>query len=67
MVTTETQKPKFSIAAANIPPREVSDLLLRYKVHLSRKFDRTLNQLERLQRMRKGKPVLPPIKVEVSS
>jgi len=34
---------------------------------LSREFDRTLNQLERLQRIRKGQPVLPPIKVEVSS
>ena len=64
---TETQKPKFNTAAASIPPGEVSDQLIRYEAHLSREFDRTLSQLERLQRMRKGQPVLPPIKVELSS
>jgi hypothetical protein len=34
-------------------------LLLRYEVDLSREIDRTLNQLERAQRQRKGQP-LPP-------
>jgi hypothetical protein len=34
---------------------------------LSREFDRTLNQLERLQRMRKGQPVLPPMELKISS
>jgi len=29
-------------------------------------FNLTLTQLERLQRMRMGQPVLPPIKVEIS-
>jgi len=50
-----------------VPKDEVLGRLLRYEAHLSREFDRTLSQLERLQRMRKGQPVLPPIKVEVSS
>ena len=50
-----------------VPKYEVLGRLLRYEAHLSREFDRTLSQLERLQRMRKGQPVLPPIKVEVSS
>jgi hypothetical protein len=36
-------------------------------VDLDRDFDPTLTQPERAQRMRKGQPVLPPIKVEVSS
>jgi len=42
------------------------DRRLRFEVHLSREFARTLNQLLELQRIRKGKPVLPPVKVELS-
>jgi hypothetical protein len=34
--------------------------------HLSREFDRTLAQPERLQRMRLGQPVIPPINVRLS-
>lgn len=43
------------------------DRLLRYEANLERSFDRTLNQLERLQRMRLGQPVPPPLQVNVSS
>jgi len=43
------------------------DLLLRYETNLERAFDRTLNQLERLQRMRKGQPVPPTLNVNVSA
>jgi hypothetical protein len=32
----------------------------RYETHLSREIDRVLNRLERLQRMRQGKPLPPP-------
>ena len=52
--------------ASEGPTNEGTERLLRYEAHLSREFDRTLSQLERLQRMRKGQQVLPPIKVEVS-
>jgi hypothetical protein len=41
--------------------------LLRYEASIERAIDRTMGQLERLQRMRFGQPVLPPIKLEVSS
>jgi hypothetical protein len=34
---------------------------------IERAFDRTLAQLERLQRMRLGQQVLPAIKLDVSS
>ena len=54
------------LAGARVPSQEVSDRLLRYDAHLSREFDRTLSQLERLQRMRRGQPVLPPVKVDLS-
>jgi hypothetical protein len=35
--------------------------LSRYEAHLSREFDRTLSQLERLERMRLGHPRLEPM------
>ena len=41
--------------------------LLRYEASIERAFDRTLSQLERLQRIRLGQPVPPPIKLDVSS
>jgi hypothetical protein len=63
----EALRREHNVAGARVPSQEVSDRLLRYEAHLSREFDKTLSQLERLQRMRKGQPVLPPIKVEVSS
>ena len=63
----EELKREHNLAGTRVPPQAVSDRLIRYEAHLSREFDRTLNQLERLQRMRNGQPVLPPIKVEVSS
>jgi hypothetical protein len=43
------------------------ELLLRYETSLERQFDRILTQLERLQRIRSGQPVPPPVKVEVST
>ena len=49
-----------------VPPPAVSERLLRYETHLSREFDRTLSQLDHLQRMRLGQPVLPPVNVRLS-
>jgi hypothetical protein len=42
------------------------ELLLRYEASLERSIDRTLTQLERLQRMRLGLAVLPPVKLEIT-
>jgi hypothetical protein len=39
----------------------------RYEASIERGFDRTLTQLERIQRMRRGQSVPPPIKVDISS
>src|SRR5579862_1835178 len=52
-------------AAALIPKPAVAERLLRYQVTLERSIERTLTQLERLQRMRQGQPVAPPIKVQI--
>lgn len=43
------------------------EVLIRYEANLDRAIDRTLNQLERLQRTRLGQHVPPPISVNVSS
>ena len=49
-----------------VPPPDVLDLLLRYEANLDRSFDRTLSQLERLQRIRLGQLVPPPVKIDLS-
>jgi hypothetical protein len=51
----------------NVPDAPQLDRLLRYETTLQRDFDRTLSQLERLQRIRKGQPVSPTLNVQVSS
>ena len=43
------------------------DRLLRYESNFERAFDRILNQLERLQRIRRGQPVPPTVNVNVST
>jgi hypothetical protein len=42
------------------------EVLLRYESNLERAFDRTLSQLERIQRIRSGDAVPPPVNVSVS-
>ncbi len=49
-----------------IPPPEVAERLQRYEIMLERSIDRTLGQLDRLQRMRRGQPVSPTVKVELA-
>jgi len=63
----EALKAIHNLEVSRIPSMEVSDRLLRYEAHLSREFDKTLSQLERLQRIRKGQQVLPTIKLDLSS
>jgi hypothetical protein len=50
-----------------IPDDPRAERLMRYEASLERAFDRTLNQLERIQRMRKGQVVPPPLNVQVNS
>ena len=44
-----------------VPEAPRLDRLLRYAASLERSFDRTLSQLERLQRIRLGQPILPKL------
>jgi len=52
---------------ASVPESPAQERLQRYEASLERAFDRTLNQLERLQRMRLGHNVAPPLKIDVSA
>jgi hypothetical protein len=51
----------------SLPPDEYADRLLRYDAHYERQFYRAINELERLQRRRKGEAVPPPLKLEIDS
>ena len=64
--TIGRERSEYKSMAATIPGPEVSDRLLRYETHLSREIDRILNQLERLQRARRGQPAPPRIDVNIS-
>ena len=43
----------------SLPPADATDKLLRYEAHLDRQLYRAMDQLERLQRQRRGENVPP--------
>ncbi|MFH1373303.1 MAG: hypothetical protein ABII79_05885 [bacterium] len=53
--------------ALSIPDANTTNTCLRYETTIERQLYRALNQLERLQRARKGDAVPPPINVELSA
>jgi hypothetical protein len=53
-------------AAAVLPSMDVLEKILRYETKLERQLYRAMSQLERLQRMRQGEAVPPPMRLEVS-
>jgi len=61
----EEERLRVGEAAAIIPDQAVMDRFIRYEAYLRREFNRTLANLERLQRIRLGQPVLQPIRVDV--
>ncbi len=65
LVVTEPVDRESEIAIVRKMP--APEVLMRYETNFERNIDRTLNQLERLQRMRLGQPVPPPVKVELST
>lgn len=52
--------------ASFLPSRDALDNIWRYETMLERQFYRAMNQLERLQRARRGEVVPPPLTMEVS-
>jgi hypothetical protein len=58
---------RMECKSACVPEAPRLDRILRYSASLERDFDRTLNQLERLQRMRTGQAVPPTLNLNVST
>jgi hypothetical protein len=51
----------------SLPPADTTDKPLRYEAHLDRQLYRAMDQLERLQRQRRGEPVPPPCERQFGS
>ena len=49
----------------SLPPADATDKLLRYEAHLDRQLYRAMDQLERLQRQRRGEKVPPPLHISL--
>jgi hypothetical protein len=62
----EEQEEEARQAAAVLPSLEVLDKIMRYETKLERQQFRAMNQLERVQRLRQGEAVPPPLTLEVS-
>jgi len=57
---------KVALGQHVIPNRDDLEKILRYDTAIERSLDRAHNRLERLQRRRKGEPVLPPVNVQLA-
>jgi hypothetical protein len=66
-VFMEADRTELEIARQSVPTAPELDRFLRYQASPQRGIDRTIVQLERLQRIRKGQPVAPRIDVNVSA
>jgi hypothetical protein len=62
----QARKRKLERLCSSVPETPRLDRLLRREASLDRAIDRTQGQLERLQRMRLGQPVLPKLEVRHS-
>jgi CRISPR/Cas system-associated endonuclease Cas1 len=49
----------------SLRPADATDKLLRYEAHLDRQLYRAMDQLERLQRQRRGENVPPPLNINL--
>jgi hypothetical protein len=49
----------------SLPPVDATDKLLRYEAHLDRQLYRAMDQLEGLQRQRRGETVPPPLNINL--
>jgi hypothetical protein len=49
----------------SLPPADATDKLLRYEAHLDKQLYRAMDQLERLQRQRRGETVPPPLNINL--
>ena len=62
----EEVREEASQSAAVLPSAETLDKILRYETTLERQMYRAMHQLERLQRLRNGETVPPPMMMELT-
>ena len=55
------------IRSLSLPPKDKLDNILRYETHIDRQMSRAMDQLERLQRRRRGEMVPPPLSLNVQT
>ncbi len=64
-----TKREELALAAErrsfSLPPADATDKLLRYETHRDRQLYRAMDQLERLQRQRRGENVPPPLNINL--
>lgn len=64
----EFLKPFEDLRAILSFPSDIGlEKMMRYESHLGREFDRTVQQIERLRRMKTGQPTPAPIEVKLST
>ena len=54
-------------ATFSLPSEIVLETIMHYEAHLSREFDRTLQRLERVRRIKTGQSTPAPIEVKLST
>ena len=59
----EVERTKLEVLRRGVPEASRADVLMRYEVTLERAFERTLNQFERIRRLRWGLPAVPRVEV----
>jgi hypothetical protein len=65
VVERETLAEDAEARSFSLPSASATDKLQRYEAHVDRQLSRTMDQLERLQRRRKGENVPPPLTVNL--
>jgi hypothetical protein len=61
----ESDDTVFNSLASLLPAHDDLDHIIRYESHLNREIDREIDQLERMQRRRRGYPPPPTVKVDL--
>lgn len=62
----KTLSREAKLLSLSLPATEISELVMRLITSIDREFSRACNQLERLQRLRKGEPVPAPASISVN-
>ena len=59
----EVERTKLDVLRRAVPEGTKAEVLMRYEATLERGYERTLNQFERIRRLRRGLPAVPRVEV----